>query len=183
MKRIINRCGSIEAFIKDPSILKSYEGEDPNYAWMKTVTPEEARISWENLNNLGKKKSRIIYPSSQPLEDWIYTRRYKKTEKDRLSQEQVNPEKLQERIEIVMQKIEKEVGLSRVEFSAKNKKQKFINARIYAANQLRSELDLSEASIGSLIGLSKSMVNTYLNHTETFTRAEYEKINMNNLDI
>ncbi len=173
VNRIIYRCGSIEAFIKDPSILKRYEGEDPNYSWMKTVTAEEARISWENLNNLGKKVSRIIYPNSQPLEDWIYTRRYKKTEKERLAQEQVNPETLQERIEIVMQKIEKEVGLSRAEFTAKNKKQVFIDARIYAANQLRLELDLSEETIGKLIGLSKSMVNTYLNYREYFRASDF----------
>ena len=81
VKKIIYRCGSIEAFIKDPSILKNYEGEDPNYSWMRTVTSEEARISWENLNNLGKKESRIQYPNRDSLENWLYTRKVKKTEK------------------------------------------------------------------------------------------------------
>ncbi len=135
---------------------------------MRTVTPKEARISWENLNKLGKKESRIQYPNRDPLENWLYTRRVKKTEKDRLALEQVNPEKIQELIEIVLQKVEKDTGLTRREFSAKNKKKEFIDARIYAANQLRMEVDLSEESIGKLIGISKSMVNSYLKYTDTF---------------
>ena len=49
---------------------------------------------------------------------------------------------------------------------------------MYAAKQLRKEVDLSEQSISKLIGVSKSMVNTYLNHTESFIKnADYYRKN------
>jgi len=35
------------------------------------------------------------------------------------------------------------------------------------------EVDLSEESIGKLIGLSKSMVNTYLHYQETFRASDF----------
>lgn len=47
--RIIYRCGSIEAFIKDPSLLRGHESDDPNFIWMRTVSPSEARASYERM--------------------------------------------------------------------------------------------------------------------------------------
>ncbi len=41
-KKIEYLCGSIEAFLEDPSMLKDFQG-DPNFKWMRTVTPEEAK--------------------------------------------------------------------------------------------------------------------------------------------
>jgi hypothetical protein len=40
-KKIEYLCGSIEAFLEDPSMLNELQGE-PNLKWMRTVTPEEA---------------------------------------------------------------------------------------------------------------------------------------------
>ena len=54
-------CG-IEAFLKDPSILRNHVNEDPNFEWMRTVTPEEAQISWQRLINWTKKKKVTIHP-------------------------------------------------------------------------------------------------------------------------
>ncbi len=60
-KKIEYLCGSIEAFLKNPSILNDLQG-NPNLKWMRTVTPEEAqncmvRMSlWANSN---KKPARL----------------------------------------------------------------------------------------------------------------------------
>lgn len=49
-KRIIMLCGSIEAFLKDPSILRQSSSE-PNTAWMRTVTKDEAAKCMKNLTH------------------------------------------------------------------------------------------------------------------------------------
>ncbi|MCQ2246422.1 MAG: HNH endonuclease [Bacteroidaceae bacterium] len=36
-------CGSVERFLQDPSLLKGHESLDPNFAWMRAVTSEEAK--------------------------------------------------------------------------------------------------------------------------------------------
>ena len=38
-------CGSIEAFIENPSILRGHENTYSPFTWMRTVTPEEAKVS------------------------------------------------------------------------------------------------------------------------------------------
>lgn len=43
--RIENVCGSIEAFLDNPSILSGHENVDPNFSWMRTVSKDEARSS------------------------------------------------------------------------------------------------------------------------------------------
>ena len=55
-KKIEYLCGSIEAFLENPSMLNDLQG-NPNFKWMRTVTPEEAenckvRMSlWANTDN------------------------------------------------------------------------------------------------------------------------------------
>lgn len=67
-KRIIAICGSIEAFLENPSLL----GEshlDTNFSWMRRVTPEEAKISREKLEEWAKSDT----PSSSgKIGEWIY---------------------------------------------------------------------------------------------------------------
>lgn len=41
-KKIEYLCGSIEAFLENPSVLSENQTE-PNFSWMRTVSPEEAR--------------------------------------------------------------------------------------------------------------------------------------------
>ncbi len=70
-KRIIAICGSVQAFLQNPSLL----GEsklDPNFTWMRRVTPEEAKISREKLEEWAKSDSIL---SSGGLGQWIYERR------------------------------------------------------------------------------------------------------------
>lgn len=71
VKKIIFRCGSIEAFLQDPSILKNYESEDPNFTWMRAVTPEEAQVSWSRLNDWAKKDGRSSSRGAA-LGEWLF---------------------------------------------------------------------------------------------------------------
>lgn len=52
--KIIFLCGSVEAFLKDPSILQGYESLDTNFSWMRAVSPEEAKVSRERLSQWAK---------------------------------------------------------------------------------------------------------------------------------
>jgi hypothetical protein len=50
-KKVELICGSIEAFLKNPSLLYGYEIDDKNFSWMRQVTKEEAKQCLENWNN------------------------------------------------------------------------------------------------------------------------------------
>lgn len=67
-KRIIAICGSVEAFLENPSLLGSSKIEK-NFSWMKTVTPEEAKISLERLKEWANSDA---VPSGGKLGPWIY---------------------------------------------------------------------------------------------------------------
>jgi len=62
-------CGSIDAFIADPYLLYNYERVDPNFGWMRTVSPEEARVSYERLLNWAKEHPNIKGGS---LGEWVF---------------------------------------------------------------------------------------------------------------
>jgi len=81
-KKIEYLCGSIEAFLENPSMLNELQG-DPNFAWMRTVTPEEAQncktrmALWANSNNNPRRSTGTIYRNSsftkrlyKPLQRW-----------------------------------------------------------------------------------------------------------------
>lgn len=68
--RIENICGSIEAFLANPSILREHERIDPNFSWMRAVSPEEAQASLERLTNWAKKKP---MPQNGSIGEWIFT--------------------------------------------------------------------------------------------------------------
>lgn len=70
--RIENICGSIEVFLADPSILRGHEKSDPNFSWMRAVTPEEARASLKRLMNWAKE-----HPKTQGgiLGEWVFQER------------------------------------------------------------------------------------------------------------
>lgn len=67
--RIENICGSIEVFLADPSILQGHEKTDPNFNWMRAVSPEEARTSLERLTNWAKEHPK---PQGGSLGEWIF---------------------------------------------------------------------------------------------------------------
>lgn len=66
-------CG-IENFLKDPSILQNHVNEDPNFNWMRTVTPEEAQNALHNINNLSKKNKGNNSSKGGSMGEWIFQR-------------------------------------------------------------------------------------------------------------
>ena len=70
--RIVNICGSIEAFLADPSILHGHEKTDSNFSWMRTVSPEEARVSWERLLSWAQEHPK---PKGGSLGEWVFQER------------------------------------------------------------------------------------------------------------
>lgn len=71
-KKIEHLCGSIEAFVNDPSIIQEFANNNPNYEWMRTVTQEEAKASYERLRAWADIKSQDK-SSSGAIGEWIYT--------------------------------------------------------------------------------------------------------------
>lgn len=78
-KKIEYLCGSIEAFVNDPSIIQEFVNDNPNYEWMRTVTLEEARASYERLRAWAEKK-RNEKPLGGTIGEWIFTP-YKKDDR------------------------------------------------------------------------------------------------------
>lgn len=69
-KRIEIICGSVEAFLADPSKFMN-KFPDPNYEWMCTVSKEEAQISLERMLSWAKSNN----PSNGGyLGEWVYNR-------------------------------------------------------------------------------------------------------------
>ena len=67
--RIENLCGSIEVFLADSSVLRGHEKIDPTFNWMRTVSPEEARVSLERLTNWAKEHPK---PQGGSLGEWVF---------------------------------------------------------------------------------------------------------------
>lgn len=65
-------CGSIDAFLKNPTLLYGHESEDKNFYWMRNVTPEEAKISYENFLRWAKEHPE---PKGGKLGEWVYKER------------------------------------------------------------------------------------------------------------
>jgi hypothetical protein len=74
-KRIAFVCGSVEAFLDNPSEFKD-KFPEPNLNWMKTITNEEAQISKERLLNWAKKDNSSI-SSDYILDKWIFQNKYR----------------------------------------------------------------------------------------------------------
>ena len=171
-RRIEWVCGSVEAFLENPAKFRD-KFPEPNFKWMTSVSIEEAQSS----------KLRLLAwaTSDKPsqggsLGNWIFNRNSiysrKKTEKDRLQDEKHDISRIDRMIESIFENVKEVTGLSREELSTKTKKSKYLKARVYATRKLRDEIDLSEESIGKLVGISKSMVNIYLNHTSSYLKKD-----------
>lgn len=70
LKKIEYLCGSIDAFLNDPSIIGEFANSDPNFEWMRTVTPEEAKASYERLCEWAKCDSEKS--SGGRIGEWVY---------------------------------------------------------------------------------------------------------------
>ncbi len=162
VKRIELACGcSVEEFLSDPSKFRNKFKKDSNYEWMSTVSKEEAKLSYERMLTWAKSDKKPTDRGS--LGKWIYSPNPK-------SFSTVN----RTLIEQVFKKVMEVTGIGQEEISSKRKKREILAARVYAATQLYKEIRLSEEEIGKLIGISKSMVNTYLNYPENYLqKADY----------
>ena len=67
-KRITLRCGSIEAFLANPSLLRENE-LPPNLKWMRTVTNAEAQVSKKRLLEWAESDKE---PSGGSLGAWVF---------------------------------------------------------------------------------------------------------------
>ena len=69
-KRIALVCGSVEAFLANPSKFR-HKLQDQNHSWMTKVSTHEAQISLERLLNWAKSDKK---PSGGSLGKWIFDR-------------------------------------------------------------------------------------------------------------
>lgn len=69
-KKIIFYCGSIEAFLKNPKLIRSFANQNPDYSWMRSVSKEEAKCTLNNMNEWAKKPSEE--PKGDKMGEWIY---------------------------------------------------------------------------------------------------------------
>ena len=67
-KRIIMRCGSVEAFLANPSLLRN-DDVSPDFSWMRTVTNAEAQVSKERLLAWAESDKQS---SGGSLGEWVY---------------------------------------------------------------------------------------------------------------
>ncbi|MCR5568658.1 MAG: HNH endonuclease [Paludibacteraceae bacterium] len=74
-------CGSIENFLKNPSLLRDHIHEDRNFGWMRAVSKEEAENSLANIKEWLKNAPKAKEDSDErgKIGDWIYE---KKSNKD-----------------------------------------------------------------------------------------------------
>lgn len=69
-KKIVYLCGSIEAFLENPSILRS-KALPPNIDWMRTVTKAEADACKKHLDELSTKET-VNESLGNGLGDWVF---------------------------------------------------------------------------------------------------------------
>ncbi len=69
------RCGSVEAFLANPSLLYGHESEDPNYIWMRSVTKEEAARSLKRWQEWSAKpiEERKSKGERKGLGEWVFS--------------------------------------------------------------------------------------------------------------
>ena len=100
-KKIEYLCGSIEAFVNDPSIIQEFVNDNPNYEWMRTVTPEEAKASYERLCTWERKKD-YEKSSGGIIGEWIFTPYKKDDKKFPFEKEQYNQQVVHRQIDNAM---------------------------------------------------------------------------------
>lgn len=69
-------CGSIQAFLDNPSILRGHEHENPNFTWMRAVTPEEAKASYNRWKEWTEKpiEERKSKGEHKGPGEWMFTK-------------------------------------------------------------------------------------------------------------
>lgn len=65
-------CGSVEAFLENPSLLYGHESENPNFTWMRAVTKEEAQSSLKRWKEWAAKPKEERKPKGEGVGEWIF---------------------------------------------------------------------------------------------------------------
>ena len=65
-------CGSIEAFLENPSLLYGHESEKPNFTWMRPVSKEEGQRSLKRWTEWTTKPNEERKPKGEGVGEWIY---------------------------------------------------------------------------------------------------------------
>ena len=65
-------CGSREAFIANPQLLFGHESEDPNFSWMRNVSPAEAKESYDNWMKWAEKSLKERRNKGGSAGEWLY---------------------------------------------------------------------------------------------------------------
>lgn len=68
-------CGSVEAFLENPSLLYGHESENPNFTWMRSVTKEEGQRSLKRWSEWAAKPLAERRPAGSGVGEWIYDER------------------------------------------------------------------------------------------------------------
>lgn len=66
-------CGSIEAFLENPSLLYGHESENPNFQWMRAVTKEEADRSLKRWKEWAAKPKEERMPKGEGVGEWVFS--------------------------------------------------------------------------------------------------------------
>lgn len=109
-------CGSVEAFLENPSILRGHESEDRNFKWMRAVSEEEAQNTLKNWSNLFEKKIEEQETHKEKkgnIGEWIFDQQSKNDTKpsfvDFLNKQGIStPHRSQEEIEEDKQRVDAE---------------------------------------------------------------------------
>lgn len=81
-KRIILCCGSIEAFLANPSMLRESDVSS-DFRWMRTVTDAEAKVSKERLLAWAESDKQ---PQGGRLGEWLYSDRFLQSDSENSEQ-------------------------------------------------------------------------------------------------
>lgn len=65
-------CGSIENFLKNPSLLSGHENDDSNFSWMRAVTREEAENTLHNWDKLVNTPRDYNRRATNQISEWIF---------------------------------------------------------------------------------------------------------------
>lgn len=77
-------CGSIEAYLENPSLLNEHTDADPNFSWMRTVSKEEGERALKNMENWAKKRQ---VPSGKgTMGEWVFQTDTEESEQPNSSQ-------------------------------------------------------------------------------------------------
>lgn len=66
-------CGSVEAFLENPSLLYGHESEDKNFSWMRAVSKAEAERSLKRWNEWAAKPKEERIPKGKGVGEFIFS--------------------------------------------------------------------------------------------------------------